>query len=97
MAGRTDYRMTEQGDAEFLRLLRDALRRPSHRPDVVTAGLAMLPALPREEVLELLGERLGELESERAGIRRQTGDWTEPGHVRELFDLWVHTLDSGAD
>ncbi|MGH3566084.1 MAG: PadR family transcriptional regulator [Pseudonocardia sp.] len=32
--GRTDYELTERGEAEFIRLLSDALRRPEPRPDL---------------------------------------------------------------
>src|SRR4030081_1520190 len=55
---RTDYELTERGEQEFMRLLRDALRRPHPRPDLVGAALAMLPSLPRAEAVALLRERL---------------------------------------
>ena len=59
--GRTDYELTERGEAEFRRLLRDALRQPQPRPDLLGAALALLPALPRAEALALLQERLADL------------------------------------
>src|ERR1700754_4770685 len=61
--GRTDYELTERGEAEYLRLLRDALRRPQPRPDFMGAALAMLPSLAREEAIALLCERLAALEA----------------------------------
>lgn len=95
--GRTDYELTERGEAEFLRLLRDALRRPDPRPDTLAAGLALLPALPRDEAVALLRERLAALEARRDGAREQADRWGEPEHVRELFGLWVHSAESAAD
>jgi DNA-binding PadR family transcriptional regulator len=94
--GRTDYELTERGEAEFHRLLRDALRRPEHRPDVLGAALALLPALPRDDALHLLRERLAALEAARDKARAQVDAWTEPPHVRELFGLWEHTAAGGA-
>ncbi|MBN6035643.1 PadR family transcriptional regulator [Amycolatopsis sp. 195334CR] len=94
---RVDYEITEAGDEEFFRLLREALRQPELRQDMLTAGLALLPALPRDEAIELLEKRLHALESGRADIIEQTSSWADPGHVQELFDLWVHNTSSGAD
>jgi DNA-binding PadR family transcriptional regulator len=95
--GRTDYEVTERGEVEFQRLLRDALRRPNPRPDLVGAALAMLPALPRADAVALLRERLAALEDERDKARAQVEGWTEPPHVRELFGLWQHTAAGGAE
>lgn len=93
--GRTDYELTEQGDAEFHRLLRDALRQPQPRPDLIAAALAMLPALPRAEALDLLHERLAALERTAEKARVQLDGWAGPPHVRELFELWEHTAAVG--
>jgi DNA-binding PadR family transcriptional regulator len=41
--GRTDYEITERGEAEFRSLLREAVRRPHSRPDQLGAALTMLP------------------------------------------------------
>ncbi|GAB3481073.1 PadR family transcriptional regulator [Amycolatopsis cihanbeyliensis] len=56
--GRVDYEFTEQGAVEFFHLLRRALRRFEHRPDLWMAGLALLPALPRAEAIELPRQRV---------------------------------------
>jgi DNA-binding PadR family transcriptional regulator len=95
--GRTDYELTERGEAEFQRLLRDALRRPNPRPDLVGAALAMLPSLPRAEAIALLRERLAVLEGERDKAQAQVDAWADPPHVRELFGLWQHTAAGGAE
>jgi DNA-binding PadR family transcriptional regulator len=95
--GRTDYELTERGEAEFMRLLRDALRRPEHRPDLIGAGLAMLPALTRSEALRLLRERLVSGEEQRDKARAQIDAWAGPPHVRELFGLWEHDAAGQAE
>ncbi len=95
--GRTDYELTERGEAEFQRLLRDALRRPNPRPDLIGAALAMLPSLPRADAVRLLRERLAALEETRDKARAQVEGWADPPHVRELFGLWEHTAAGGAE
>jgi DNA-binding PadR family transcriptional regulator len=96
--GRTDYEMTKKGEAEFFRLLRDALRRPYHHPDTIGAGLVLLPALSRSEAIALLRERLGVLEAERADVAMLLEPRTRgrPAHARELFGLWDAQYSSGA-
>lgn len=98
--GRVDYEMTEAADAEFFRLLNDALRRPDNHPDLLGAGLVLLPALPREEAIELLTERLSALETtrdEEAKQAVQAGDGAVPSHIPELHRLWAHTAGSAAE
>ncbi|ADD41152.1 PadR family transcriptional regulator [Stackebrandtia nassauensis] len=99
--GRVDYTMTEAGDAEFFRLLRQALRTPESRPDSLAAGLAFLTALPRDEVISLLKERVAALEEGRAELTPLLTDeakcnWDAEGagHVPELFGFWAHTADT---
>src|SRR5690606_13170733 len=58
---RTDYEITQKGDAEFFTLMRRALAEPRQRPDALYAGFAFMSALPREAVLELLRRRLDAL------------------------------------
>ena len=95
--GRTDYELTERGEAEFGRLLRDALRHAQPRPDLLGAALALLPALTRDEALALLRERLTTLEQRREKARVQLDAWTDPPHVRELFGLWEATAAGGSE
>jgi DNA-binding PadR family transcriptional regulator len=95
--GRTDYALTPRGDAEYLRLLRTAVRRPHARPDQLAAALAMLPSLTRSEALELLRERLTALEEIRDKARGQLGDEDQRPHWHELYGLWERTADCGID
>ncbi|APU15787.1 MULTISPECIES: PadR family transcriptional regulator [Actinoalloteichus] len=98
--GRVDYELTQDGEAEFFRLLRDALRQAEHRPDVLAAGLALMPALPRDEVIALLGERLAALDVKVAELpldpeSRDPGD--RQAHLEELAALRGHTARSDAE
>ena len=95
--GRTDYEITEEGEAEYLRLLREAVRRPHTRPDQLAAALAMLPSLPRTEAVRLLRERLAALEEIRDKAQAQLDAWTSPPHWSELYGLWQHTAAGGAE
>ncbi|MEU4746090.1 PadR family transcriptional regulator [Actinosynnema sp. NPDC023658] len=94
---RTDYELTAKGEAEYRGLLRDALRRPETRPDMLAAGLALLPSLTRAEAVGLLVERLAALEARRDAARVQAAGWGGPPHVGELYGLWEHTASSGAE
>lgn len=93
---RTDYRLTDKGEVEYLRLLRDALRLPDVRPDMLGAGLALLPSLTRAEAIGLLRERLEALEGKRDSARGLRESWGRPTHVKELFGLWEHTAAGDA-
>lgn len=95
--GRIDYALTDDGEAEFLRLLREAIRDPARRTDLEGAGLALMPALPRGEVIALLKERLEALETDRDEIIDGTREWAEPAHVRELFNHWIHSASTDAN
>lgn len=99
---RVDYTITPKGDAEFERLLRDALRQPGHRRDLVTAGLAFITALPRAEAITLLEERLKGLQKELDTVTPHLDDPTTApdtglDHVAELFGLWAHSVNGSID
>jgi DNA-binding PadR family transcriptional regulator len=96
--GRTDYELTEQGEQEFQKLLRTALSKPEPKPDMLGAGLALLPALARQDAIKLLEKRLAALTTERddASVQlRKSQD--RPPHVWELFSLWEHSAESGIE
>lgn len=97
---RTEYELTAEGDAEFMRLLRHALTAIDEKPDVLTAGVGFIVELSRAEALELLKQRIASLKKWRTEV---TLHWTpegstpeEWGHIGEIMKLWVHTADSGA-
>jgi len=97
--GRVDYRINEAGRQEFLRLLRDAIGQPDHRPDTISAGLAMLPALGRQEAIDLLEERIRRLTVECDEVEphvAQREDLLAHGieHVMELFHFWTASTQS---
>ncbi|SHJ95955.1 DNA-binding transcriptional regulator, PadR family [Pseudonocardia thermophila] len=94
--GRTEYELTERGEAEFMKLLREAVRTPQPRADFLGAALAMLPSLPRAEAIGLLRERLAILETARDKAAAQLAAWTDPPHVAELYRLWTHDAEAGA-
>jgi DNA-binding PadR family transcriptional regulator len=87
--GRTDYELTERGEAEFRRLLADSMRKPEPRPDMLAAGLAMLPAMTRSQAVSLLEIRLSAVETIRKEADARLANWQEPTHVRELYRLRV--------
>jgi len=95
--GRTDYELTEKGEAEYLKLLRDSIRRPEARPDMLGAGLALLPSLERDEAISLLKERMAALEAKRDEAQRSVETWQRPPHVKELFGLWAHAAAGGVE
>jgi DNA-binding PadR family transcriptional regulator len=95
--GRVDYEITARGEAEFFRLLRDALKEPDQHPEMLAAGVAMLPALTRGEAIDLLRERLAVLERERSEIVNALDKPSPPGipdHTTELYCLWMSFADS---
>ena len=98
--GRVDYEITPVGVEELLRLLRDALRHREYRPDMLGAALILLPALPRDEVIGLLRERLAALAMEQdelvARVKLAADERRERAHIRELLGLWEHTAASDA-
>lgn len=95
IAARVDYEITARGEAEFFRLLKAALREPDPRPDMLAAGLSLLPALSRAEAIELLEVRLRTLRHTRDENQAQGDTWASTPHIQELFGLWAHTAMGG--
>lgn len=95
--GRTDYELTERGEDEFQRLLRDAVRSPQPRADHLGAALAMLPALSRADAVLLLRERLTALEAIRDKAQAELESRADAPHWFELFGLWRHAAASDVE
>ncbi len=95
--GRTDYALTERGEAAFQRLLRDAVRARQPRADHLGAALAMLPALTRADAVRLLRERLVALEEIRDKAQAELDSRVDAPHWFELFGLWRDTAAGGVE
>ncbi|WP_340376183.1 PadR family transcriptional regulator [Streptomyces sp. SS7] len=99
--GRVDYGVTPEGEREFFRLLVEALERPEHRDDMLSAGLALMPALTRDRAVAALSTRLAVLERQSAVLRRDpdTGvaGGTLPRHLGELWTMRTRYVDLGVE
>jgi DNA-binding PadR family transcriptional regulator len=96
---RTEYELTDAGEAEFFMLLRDALARPGQRNDVLSAGLGFLVELERAEAVALLRERVRALEEWRATATEEyvpEEGAGSLGHIGEIMHMWVDAADHGA-
>lgn len=87
---RTEYELTEAGEAEYFTLLRAALVAHDQKTDVLTAGVGFLVDLPRAEAIALLRQRVAALEEWRADIDRRwtPGEGEDWGHIAEIGTLW---------
>jgi DNA-binding PadR family transcriptional regulator len=89
---RTSYRLTPDGETEFLTLVREALWQLSpNDPRPLMAGVAFMWALSREEAIAALESRVAQLEALHASLgfasESVRGDPTRPSHVVELLRL----------
>ncbi|MFF4699821.1 PadR family transcriptional regulator [Streptomyces chattanoogensis] len=97
---RTEYELTEAGEAEFFALLRAALSQHDQKADVLSAGIGFLLDLPRAEAVALLKERVRGLEEWRSAVTEYytpEGGPGQLGHIGEIMNMWVHSADSGAE
>ncbi|MEU6707177.1 PadR family transcriptional regulator [Streptomyces wuyuanensis] len=96
---RTEYELTESGDAEYFSLLREALTSYDQRMDVLSAGIGFIVDLDRREAVELLRERVRGLEEWRSSVTEYYTPEEGPeslGHIGEIMNFWVHSADAGA-
>ncbi|MBZ4015171.1 PadR family transcriptional regulator [Streptomyces purpurogeneiscleroticus] len=97
---RTEYELTDAGEAEYFALLRAALSQHDQKVDVLSAGIGFMVDLPRREAVALLTERVRALEAWRAEV---TGHYVpedgpeQLGHIGEIMNMWVHAADTGAE
>ena len=99
---RVTYRLTPDGETEFLRLVRDALwKLHPFEPSRLAAGISFWWVLSREEVLAALAARRAQLEAELSGIGYAVDDVRQhaitPDHVVEHFLLHGHKLRGEVD
>ncbi|WP_306188655.1 MULTISPECIES: PadR family transcriptional regulator [unclassified Streptomyces] len=96
---RVEYEITEKGAKEYFALLREYLTAYDQKPDALTAALGFMVDLEREEVLELLEERVRGIEEWRKSVTEYYTPEGGPGrlgHIGEIMNFWVHSADSGA-
>jgi DNA-binding PadR family transcriptional regulator len=82
---RTVYEITGAGREEFLTWLRELLREPVKEYTQFAAGLSFLAALPPEEAVALLGERVLRLERENEEMRSRLDVAVEQWNLPRLF------------
>jgi DNA-binding PadR family transcriptional regulator len=97
---RTEYEVTEQGEAEYFALLREALKAYDQKTDVASAALGFIVDLPREEAVALLKERVRRIEEWRASVTEHYLPEDGPeqlGHIGEIMNMWVHFADANRE
>ncbi|MHC5263068.1 PadR family transcriptional regulator [Streptomyces sp. UC4497] len=96
---RTEYELTDQGQEEYLALVRASLTSYDQRPDILTAALGCMVDLPRDEVVGLLKERVRGMEEWRRSVTEYYTPEDGPeqlGHIGEIMNHWVFSADTGA-
>jgi DNA-binding PadR family transcriptional regulator len=89
---RTVYELTDAGRAEFLAWLRELLSEPAKEYTQFAAGLSFLPALPPDEAVVLLEERVRLLKEEVQGTRSRLDAVMEDGLLRLFLVETEHEL-----
>jgi DNA-binding PadR family transcriptional regulator len=89
---RTVYDLTDAGRAEFLTWLRELLSEPAKEYTQFAAGLSFLPALPPDEAMILLEERVRLLEEEVQSTRSRLDTVMEDGLPRLFVVETEHEL-----
>jgi DNA-binding PadR family transcriptional regulator len=82
---RTVYEITGAGREEFLTWLRELLREPVKEYTQFAAGLSFLAALPPEEAIALLKERVRRLDVETGEMRSRLDAAMEQLNLPRLF------------
>jgi DNA-binding PadR family transcriptional regulator len=81
---RTVYRITAAGRAELVDWVRELVSTPEPEPRRLTAGLSTLTALPPDEAIPLLRERLDRLTAELTARRAELA-----GHARGIARVFL--------
>ena len=98
---RTDYSITPAGDQEFHKLMETALSTPQIRPDMLCAGLVLMSALPRADVLKYLRAMQATIGQHQADVHKASetlvsGEQVLPPHAEVLVSYWSATTASSA-
>jgi DNA-binding PadR family transcriptional regulator len=91
--GRTLYKLTHEGMAEFRHLLDAALS--SFQLEELGAGIAFMQTLPRQHVIELLRQQHREVTKARDRLKKLIPLYPrrdEPPHTQDLLALWSGEL-----
>jgi len=89
---RTVYELTDAGRTAFLTWLRELLSEPAKEYTQFAAGLSFLPALPPDEAMVLLEERVRLLEEEVQSTRSRLDAVIEDGLPRLFVVETEHEL-----
>jgi DNA-binding PadR family transcriptional regulator len=81
---RTVYSLTDAGRQELGDWLRELVEEPEYGYPKFVAALSLIGTLPPDEVVELLGRRLGRLREQRAATRSMVEE-AQKGGVHPLF------------
>jgi DNA-binding PadR family transcriptional regulator len=97
---RTGYQLTPDGETEFQLLLAKSLAEADAEPAssyTLSAAVTFMTALPRIKAISLLRHRITQLEGQLAnamGVLAEGEGWGHPGHVNELYRLWLACLEA---
>jgi len=93
---RTEYQLTDEGKTEFNMLLQAALK--SNDLQLLSAGIAFMEMLPRQEVVALLEERLAAVQQSVSFLQALPTEPipSDPSKHPELVGLWVGYMEYAA-
>ncbi len=100
---RTDYSISESGEAEYQKLLARALINPEPRPDMLCSGLVLMSSLERSVAVDYLKRRRDILKDHQAQVNTASAkaNWTGrnalPPHVEALLSFWDHHTSCAYD
>ncbi|MFI1831026.1 PadR family transcriptional regulator [Streptomyces sp. NPDC020412] len=98
---RTEYEVTDEGAAEFFRLLREALVDwGDQKQESLTAALGFIVDLDRAEAVALLRKRIEGMEGWRSSVVEYYDPAQGPGqfgHIGEIMNFWLASADFGKE
>ena len=94
---RTSYQLTEDGDAMFEVLLREAFWKVTGRPADLMAGLCFLPYLSRGEAIAALESRINQINDALRSATFWSPEVFKPAHVSEAYRLSESRFRGEAD
>lgn len=98
MRGRTCYRLTADGESEFMTMLHEAVwSLNEYAPEHTYAAIGFMTFLPRGEVIAAVEHRIAAIEAAKLGLtfREQTmrANPTTPEHTPEILRLAMARLE----